>query len=82
MYDKLSLDRSIALSLLLVIGAVLQIKNLVNSCLNDFQEFSWRWTEDVEETYFTGRKNPVLGDLTSELDRFMAAEQIWKVFPT
>jgi dynein heavy chain len=73
-YNKLAADKNVAITLLLLTGALNESNKRAQSALTMYDKYSWMWMKEPEATYkeFVQKNNPILEDFISELHRFEA----------
>lgn len=72
-FDKIAADKSVVVSVLLLTGAVSHSKKQAKEYFSKYDEYSWLWLQDPEQTYnkFLKQKQPILEDFLAELQRFV-----------
>ena len=75
--EKLAADKNLAIVLLMLSGAIEDLKNSAQQNLEKFHKYDWLWKKEPEEEYatFVRTRNPILEDFISELHTFVAVEQ-------
>lgn len=71
-YSKLASDKNVAITLLLLTGALNESKKRAQVALTMYDKYSWMWMQEPEQTYkdFVKKNNPILEDFIAELHRF------------
>jgi len=74
--DKLTQDKNLAVTLLLLTGAVETTRQRAEQHVVQYSSFSWLWNQDPQVAYvqFVKEKSPILEDFLQELHRFVDVE--------